>query len=350
MDRFLAKVLPQASGGFLHKMLRKKNIKLNGQKAEGNEKLKSGDKIQIFFSEETFEKFRGIPTDSQAFSSVRSPSAEKKTGAALQKETPLQKEAPSSRDLSQEEKRLRKAIKVLYKDSDLVILHKPSGLLSQKASQADDSLNDYLLELCRKEGWVSGSDLQYFRPSIANRLDRNTSGIVLCGITTKGLQMLSEVLRDRSIAKYYMAIVSGHVSSGRKVKGYLQKDREKNVVHFSELPIEGSVAIETEYQVLKAGKEASLLRIRLITGKSHQIRAHLASLGYPILGDYKYGSRNENQKLKSKLGISYQMLHSCEIDFGSHLHGLVIKDPLPESFQRVLRFYQLEDPGSVSKK
>lgn len=323
LDRFLGKCLPEATGGFLHKMLRKKNIKLNGQKAEGNEKLQSGDKIQLFFSDETYEKFSG------------------KAANASQGQVEKREQRSSAPRLNKEQLDLRKQVKVLYKDEHIVILHKPAGMLSQKSVKTDDSLNDYLLDLCKKEGWVSEEDMKFFHPSVANRLDRNTSGIVLCGITTAGLQMLSKTLRDRTIAKYYMAIVQGQVTSGRRVKGYLQKDTEKNVVHFSTEAGEDSVPIETEYEVVKTGREASLLRIRLITGKSHQIRAHLASEGYPILGDYKYGERRANQKLKTQMGISYQMLHSCEIDFGKHLGGLVVKDPLPAEFQNALRFYHL---------
>lgn len=319
LDRFLGKCLPLAGTGFLHKMLRKKNIKLNGKKAEGNEKLQSGDKIQIFFSDDTYEKFRGNAGKS-----------EQKSGMTSEKRT--------QNSLSKEQQSLRDQVKVLYKDEEIVILHKPAGMLSQKSEKKDDSLNDYLLDLCRKERWLDEMSLSHFRPSVANRLDRNTSGIVLCGITTSGLQKLSSALKERTIEKYYLALVCGHVTLGKKVKGYLVKDEEKNVVHFSEKKTEGAMSIETEYTVLKAGREASLLRIRLITGKSHQIRAHLAAEGYPILGDYKYGDRLMNQKLKRSLGITYQMLHSYEIHFGEQLHGLKICDEMPEDFQKAMEY------------
>ncbi len=324
LDRFLGKCLPLASGGFLHKMLRKKNIKLNGQKAEGNEKLKNGDKVQIFFSDETFEKFRG--------------NGGKEGGVSSR----IEKQSKSKSSLSKEEVELRKKVRVLYHDEDIVILHKPAGMLSQKSTKEDDSINDYLLELCKKEGWIDTETLEFFRPSIANRLDRNTSGIVLCGITTKGLQFLAKILRDRTIAKYYLALVKGHVTEGKKVKGYLSKDKEKNMVYFSEVPGQDAAPIETEYRVVRAGKDASLLRVRLITGKSHQIRAHLAAEGYPIIGDYKYGDRNTNQELKRALGITYQMLHSYEIDFGKPMEGRVVRDPLPKDFAKAMDLFGIE--------
>ncbi|MDO4977180.1 MAG: RNA pseudouridine synthase, partial [Eubacteriales bacterium] len=245
-------------------------------------------------------------------------------------------------ELTREAKTLRKEVKVLYHDEDIVILHKPAGMLSQKSEKTDDSLNDYLQDLCRKNHWVEEASLEFFRPSVANRLDRNTSGIVLCGITTKGLQTLSKTLKDRTISKYYYALVAGQVKEGRHLKGYLRKDTEKNVVHFSEKASEDAVAIETEYQVVRSCKEASLLKIRLITGKSHQIRAHLASEGYPIIGDYKYGDRRINQRVKKDVGVSYQMLHSCEIDFGKYFGGRVIRDSIPRDFARTMDYFGLE--------
>lgn len=329
LDRFLGKCLPLASGGFLHKMLRKKNIKLNGQKAEGNEKLKQGDTIQIFFSDETFEKFRGGQTMP---SSAETGDKSSQTGRS--------KKVPA-RTLTREQLELRKKVKVLYRDEQILVLHKPAGMLSQKSEKSDDSINDYLIDFCQKKGWVDEESMEYFRPSIANRLDRNTSGIVLCGITTSGLQLLSRVLRDRTIRKYYLALVAGKVEHGKKIKGYLYKDREKNVVHYSRTPVEDAMPIETEYEVIRANSKASLLKIRLITGKSHQIRAHLAADGYPILGDYKYGNRNINQQLKRETGISWQMLHSHEIDFDRQLDGLVIRDEIPEEFTKAMQLFGL---------
>ena len=111
---------------------------------------------------------------------------------------------------------------------------------------------------------------------------------------------------------------------------------------FSESPREGSVPIETEYHILAAGDDVSLLKIRLITGKSHQIRAHLAAKGYPILGDPKYGDREINRRMRKELDVSYQMLHAYEIDFDQHYDGLVITDEMPDIFRRVLNYYEME--------
>ncbi len=322
LDRFLGKCLPNASGGFLHKMLRKKNIKLNGKRAVGSETIQAGDRIQIFFSDETFEKFSFRPSPSNPGG--------------------RNKDKSHRRKLTREQVFLRSKVEILFKDDDIVILHKPAGMLSQKSVPEDDSLNDYLLDLCRDQGWLSQEAMEHFRPSVANRLDRNTSGIVLCGISTKGLQFLSRILKERDLSKYYLALVAGTVPRSCLIKGYLTKDEKKNKALFSEMPREGSVPIETEYHVLKAGDHVTLLKIRLITGKSHQIRAHLAAEGYPILGDPKYGDKEINRKMKKELDISYQMLHAYEIDFDKHYDGLVITDRMPDVFRRVLDYYDMD--------
>ena len=319
LDRFLGKCLPAASSGFLHKMLRKKNIKLNGRRADGSELIQSGDQIQIYFSDDTFEKFSERPVHS------------------FQKERA--KANTRTRKLTAEQAALRKKVRILYKDDDIVVLHKPAGMLSQKSVPQDDSLNDYLLDLCREKEWLSEETMEHFRPSVANRLDRNTSGIVLCGISIKGLQFLSGILKKRDLHKYYLALVAGRVPGSCLIKGYLTKDEKRNKALFSKTPGEGSVPIETEYHVLAAGDEVTLLKIRLITGKSHQIRAHLAGEGYPILGDPKYGDREINRRMKKEWDITYQMLHAHEIDFKQHYGGLVITDEIPDVFNRVLNHY-----------
>ena len=315
LDRFLCKYLPEAPSGFLHKMLRKKNVKLNDGKAAGNEKIKQGDRIQIYFSEETLDKFTG-----------RNSKKEKTTRA-----------------LTQKQKELRGQVKVLYATEDVLILHKPAGMLTQKAEKEDDSLNDYLIDYCLEKGILTEEGLTVFRPSVANRLDRNTSGIVLCGISMAGLQALGRLMKERNLEKYYLCLVHGRVEQDRKLKGWLLKDEKTNRVRLFSKPVEGAAPIETWYQVLEKREEVSLLKIRLITGKSHQIRAHLASVGHPILGDGKYASGKMNQEMK-KEGIRYQLLHSYELKVPDNvkglpeeLSGLHITAPLPSEFLTIMK-------------
>lgn len=327
-DRYLKKYMPEAASGFLHKMLRKKNIKLNGNKAEGNEKIREGDSIQIYFSEETLAKFTGRTG--------------RNVSSVSKDERPVGKKKLST---GKREESLRQQVHLLYATEDILIFHKPAGMLTQKARPEDDSLNDYLLDYCWKNDIIKEGTTA-FRPSVANRLDRNTSGIVLCGITTAGLQIISRMLRKRELEKYYLCIVQGTMREDRKIKGWLIKDEKKNTVTLSRRPAEGASPVETWYQVLDTSPEATLLKVRLITGKSHQIRAHLASEGHPVLGDYKYGSRAENDRLKRKTGINYQLLHSYELKMtGSDAHAasrmLHVIDPPPAPFRQAMEFYGL---------
>lgn len=313
-DRFLLKYMPEVSPGFLHKMMRKKNIKLNGKKAEGREKLREGDRIEIFFSDETLEKFRGRPEKSR-------------------------------RQLTPAQESLRKKVRILYASKDILVFHKPVGMLTQKAKKEDDSLNDYLIDYCVSHKILSPDQLSVFRPSVANRLDRNTSGIVLAGISIRGLQELSSMLKKRTIGKYYLCLVEGEVTKDRKIDGYLTKDEKNNKVTLHKNKVPGASQIQTEIHVVKANPRASLLKIRLITGKSHQIRSHLASVGHPVFGDYKYGNRDFNNRIKWEDGINYQLLHSYELVVPKGegvFSGLHIIDPVPEEFLRVQKRWGLE--------
>ena len=340
-DRFLGKYLPGASSGFLHKMLRKKNIKLNGKKAEGREKLSAGDVIQIFFSDETFEKFQKPQEGGKQDTFTDGKSMVQRTPGKQIERTKQKKR------LTKEEMNLREQVKVLYSSEDILVFHKPAGMLSQRAKADDDSLNDYLIDYCIKNGIISREELAAFRPSVANRLDRNTSGIVLAGISIRGLQTLSTMLRERTLGKYYLCLVEGKVKEDARIAGYLTKEEKNNKVSLHKEKAEGASYIETEYKVLKSTDKASLLKIRLITGKSHQIRGHLASVGHPVFGDYKYGNRDFNNQIKWKDGVNYQLLHSYELvvpEGTGELSGLHIIDPVPEVFHKVQTRWGLEVP------
>lgn len=306
LDKYLKKYLNNASSGFIYKMLRKKNIKINGMKASGNEMLQAGDCIQIYLSDDTIAKFR--------------------------KQIQIQS-TPAAH------------IHVLYEDEDILILDKPVGILSQKSKPKDLSLNDEMLTYLLETGAVSATTLETFRPSLVNRLDRNTSGIILAGKTLRGTQFLTEIIRNRTLEKYYGCIVCGNVSARAELHGFLQKDEATNSVKISHQKTVGSSEIHTTYEALCTTGNYSLLEVELITGKSHQIRAHLASEGHPIVGDPKY--LDKNRFFEAAKLTRYQMLYAKKIVFPhiegtfSHLSGRVFETDLPTEFTRVLKKTEL---------
>ena len=214
---------------------------------------------------------------------------------------------------------------IIYEDEDILAFNKPAGILSQRASSGDISVNDMLLEYLIASGQVSEEQLKTFRPSICNRLDRNTSGIIVCGKSLKGLQNMASILKDRSAHKDYIAFVEGEVKAGDRLKGCISKDNRINKVSSDK----SGDYIETEYKPLWTDGKKSILMVRLITGKTHQIRFHLASAGHPIIGDVKYGNGR---------GAARQLLHAYRLSFPD---GRIITADLPEDMK-----WELGNPGA----
>lgn len=326
-DKYLKKLLPQAGNGFLYKMLRKKNITLNGKKAAGNEVIAAGDTVEMFFSEETFLKFSG--------------------------KSVWKKEEQCYEPGSEAGEKYRKAyqslsdICVIYEDEDILILNKPAGVLSQKAEKDDISLNEWMIGYLSEKGELTEEKAGYFRPSVCNRLDRNTSGLVLCGKSVRGSQFLSEMLRNRNLRKYYTACAQGEIAREITLDGYLKKEEEKNrsrILSEKEyrMLVTAHPGAQKEYKrietVIKplfydAEGDFTKLEILLVTGKSHQIRAHLAAVGHPVLGDWKYGWKPRNER---EGAWKYQMLHACRIEFPktegefARLSGKCVTAPEPD--------------------
>lgn len=311
LDKFLAKYMNEAAKSFFYKMMRKKNITLNGKKCEGNEKLAEGDVVKLFLAEDTIEKFSSVQV--QAVRKVN--------------------------------------LDILYEDDEIILVNKPAGMLSQKAKETDESLVEYLIDYLLGSGKLTESGLRAFRPSVCNRLDRNTSGIVAAGKSLAGLQMLSGVFKDRSIHKYYQCLVSGEIRDVKTVDGWLLKDEKKNQVRIltdvEAKRFEGKGGdeepkrIRTKYEPIATDGRFTLLRVTLLTGRSHQIRAHLASLGHPIVGDFKYGGVSKVNP--SGRTVKYQLLHSYRLEFPklaepfAYLSMKVFEAPLPGYFGSVLK-------------
>ena len=275
--KLLGAYLKEAPNSFFYKMLRKKNITLNGKKADGTEKLKCGDEIRLFLSDETYEKFAGKMQPKEKF--------------------PIAK------------------LNIVYEDSNVIFINKPAGMLSQKSVPSDVSLNEYLLGYLEKSGQWKQEESKAFRPSVCNRLDRNTSGMVICGKSMAGLQQMAALLKDRSLHKYYLCLVKGVMTESQHLEGYLLKDENSNQVKIFQKETEGAAHIITEYEPLYTEGETTLLKVTLVTGKSHQIRAHLSSIGHPIIGDPKYGERKVNAFFRETHGIKNQMLHAWKLTF-----------------------------------
>ena len=196
-------------------------------------------------------------------------------------------------------------------------------------------------------GTIKEEDLKTFRPSVCNRLDRNTSGLVVAGKTLPGLQIMAAVFKDRSIHKYYQCVVKGVIKEKQLITGFITKDEKTNQVKIWREEQPDSAPIMTEYEplatVFRDGFSCTLLKVTLITGRTHQIRAHLASIGHPIVGDPKYGDKLINQTAQKKYRIRSQMLHSWQVVFPqlpeplAYLSGKSFLAPLPAEFSRICK-------------
>lgn len=315
LDKFLSRCLPGAGQGFLYKMLRKKNIVLNGHKAQGRDLLSEGDQVKLYFSDETFSKF----------SKVSQP-----IGPALETRY------------------------ILYEDDQVILLNKPAGMLSQKANPSDLSLTEYLTAYLNQEGVGSHEGVRVFQPGLCNRLDRNTSGIVLAGKTLAAVRELSHMLKDRSLGKYYLCLVRGNLREEGHIFAYLTRNSADNRVQISAQPSSESSLIETSYQPLAHGWDSTLLKVHLITGKTHQIRSHLASIGHPLAGDPKYGDPAYNRRCLQELGVKRQFLHAWQLvfppmegrtEFLGNLSDRTFTAPLPMDLKNALERLDLRDKG-----
>lgn len=270
LDKYLLKYLNKAPKSFVYKMLRKKNIKLNDKKAQGNEILNENDCIKLYISDETLDSFI-------------------------------------------ENKVIKKAddLDIIYEDSNVIIVNKPPGLIVHPdIKHSENTLNDRLLYYLYNKGEYSGDTSCGFTPSICNRLDRNTGGIVVMGKNLEAVQELNKAFRERYIDKYYITLVKGEIVR----EGYVEAKHLKSENRVASLGDDGSYTM-TKYKPIKTNGSFTLLEIKLETGKFHQIRVAMAHIGHPIVGDVKYGDKNTNKYLYDKYKLKNQILHCLKIIF-----------------------------------
>lgn len=324
--RMLFKLLPKADKNFIYKMLRKKNITLNDKKASGNELLKSGDCIRVYFSDETYEKFSA--------------------GEESEKEKQRNSESyiPSLDRTG-----------IIFEDKDILLVNKPTGVLSQKASENDISMVEIIARYLEEKGEYDPGASAGFKPAVANRLDRNTSGIIAAGKTVSGLKLLSEGFKKKTIEKLYLCPVKGELAKEALLKGLWEKRGHGNKVIIREIDdicpsspettsthppyfprelfVKGNVPVLTYVNPIRSNGKTTLCMVRLMTGKTHQIRAHLAATGHPLLGDYKYGDKSYNDYYKKSYGTEFQLLHAYCLKIPEK--GVFFAD-IPEGFKALL--------------
>ena len=273
LDRFLAKAVPLLPASLAQKYIRLKRIKLGGKRVDRDTRLKEGDVLQLYINDEFFDK----PREDNAYLTVATPK-----------------------------------LNIVYEDDHILLVDKRPGVAVHPHDGADfgktliDHIQAYLYQ---KKEWKPREE-NAFTPSLCNRIDRNTGGIVIAAKTAEALRVMNQKIKDRELDKRYLAIVEGTPKPREgSLKGYLFKDAKKNRVFVTDTPQAGSKSCQTNYKTLASRNGLSLVECELITGRTHQIRAQFAHAGHPLLGDGKYG------KLDKRFDRNYQALYSYKLTF-----------------------------------
>ncbi|MBQ8684326.1 MAG: RluA family pseudouridine synthase [Clostridia bacterium] len=273
LDKFLTKTYRRLPQSLLYKAIRKKDIRLNGKRCDIADRLKEGDVLSLFLPEDVLET------------------------------------APPTYEFMHASRQLA----IVYEDEHVLLLNKPVGLLVHPDDREfTDTLIFRVQRYLYEKGEYDPAAENSFAPALVNRIDRNTAGIVIAAKTAVALRILNDKLKNREIQKYYLCLVHGQMPRQEDtLEGYLEKNEAQNRVYVSTQPKPGARTIRTRYRVLEHRDGLSLLEIHLLTGRTHQIRAHMASIGHPLLGDGKYGTNQQNKGT----GFNKQALCSYRLQF-----------------------------------
>ncbi len=283
LDRFLAKACPSLSQGVIQKLLRKKDIKVNGKRAQADYRLLEGDEISVYISDEPPQKTELPQTDG--------------------------------------------SLKIIYEDENILLVDKPVGLVVHEDNEnSRDTLINRIKSYLHQKGEYQPERENSFAPSLCNRIDRNTGGIVIAAKNAESLRILNQKLRDRELTKLYLCVVHGIPAQRIATKtAYLFKNERENRVVISDRKTPQNRTIVTKYQVLETRGGNSLLEVDLLTGRTHQIRAHMAYMGHFLLGDGKYGDERVNRAegYRTQALYSYKLIFHFTTDGGilNYLNG-----------------------------
>ncbi len=288
LDRFVGKAVPLLPESLLQKYIRLKRIKLNGRGAKRDTRLSAGDTLQLYINDEFFEK----PREENSYLKVATP-----------------------------------RLSIVYEDENILLADKKPGVLCHSAGVWDyNTLIANIQAYMAQKGEWRPKEENSFAPALCNRIDRNTGGIVIAAKNAEALRILNDKIKDREIEKYYLCAVQGRPNPPQgRLENYLFKDAGKNQVYIKNRPEPGAKSAVTEYRVIKSKGRLSLVECRLLTGRTHQIRAQMAHAGWPLLGDGKYGSERFNRQYgeKGQALYSYKLRFEFPTDAGilNYLRG-----------------------------
>ena len=292
LDRFVGKAVPLLPESLLQKYIRLKRIKVNGRGAKRDSRLQLGDTLQLYINDEFFEK----PREENSYLKVGTP-----------------------------------RLTIVYEDENLLLADKKPGVLCHSAGAWDyNTLIANIQAYMAQTGEWRPKEENSFAPALCNRIDRNTGGIVIAAKNAETLRILNEKIRGREIEKFYLCAVRGRPKPPEgRLENYLFKDAKKNQVFVKEKPEPGAKTAVTEYRLLCSKGPLSLVECRLLTGRTHQIRAQMAHAGWPLVGDGKYGSErfNKNYEEKGQALYSYKLRFDFPTDAGllNYLRGREFK-------------------------